>query len=324
MKASYVALLVVIPVLLAGCGFGSMPSESLGTQSKQVTEIASSSTLVYVSDGNAGVVHVFDYKTGASVGKLTGFTKPGGECVDAKGDVFITDFARTSVDEYAHGGRKAISKLQTGGSPVACSVSPNGDLAVANAYTASGGGTIAVFKGATGKPTQYSDPSCNLIAAAGYDGKGNLFVQTQYSSNLCELPKGGKSMRTVSTDVQTNSPFGVMWDGKHITLADDYYTGSVTETIIYQMKQAPSGDLTRVGQTTLTYSECQNRDATYQPFIVGSENTPANKKLATAVVGSDSLCMNKMYKWAYPGGGDPTGSFKFSGHPSGQAVSIAQ
>ena len=113
-------------------------------------------------------------------------------------------------------------------------------------------------------------------------------------------------MRTVSTDVQTNSPFGVMWDGKHITLADDYYTGSVTETIIYQMKEAPSGDLTqRRSDGAYILRLSKSRRATYQPFIVGSENTPANKKLATAVVGSDSFCLGKMYKWAYPGGGDP-------------------
>lgn len=278
--------------------------------------------LVYVSDAHAGVVHVYNYTSGAPVGKLTGFQNPAGQCVDAEGNVFITDLAATKVYEYAHGGKSPIQALSTGGSPVACSVAPNGDLAVANHV--SGGDDIAVFKLATGKPKFYSNPSCSDLAGAGYDGKSNLYIQLVYSSVICELPRGGRAIRVVKSNVVTQSPFGVMWDGKNITLADDFY-GSVSLTLIFQMKEDASGNLTKVGQTTLTDANCSNKAEVYQPFIVGAQNTPINKQLSTAVIGENGWCLGKDYLWKYPKGGSPIRSFALkSSGLKGQSVSIAE
>ena len=88
---------------------------------------------MYVSNDN-GTVTVYSYPQGKMVGTLLGFDVPMGECVDAKGDVFITVYDLDKIYEYAHGGTKAIAKLDDPGSePNSCSVdATTGNLAVDN------------------------------------------------------------------------------------------------------------------------------------------------------------------------------------------------
>jgi len=65
-------------------------------------------TLLYISDFVTNDVFVYNYDTGTSVGKLTGFDWPAGQCVDAKGNVWITSILGNAVYEFSHGGRKPI------------------------------------------------------------------------------------------------------------------------------------------------------------------------------------------------------------------------
>jgi hypothetical protein len=133
-------------------------------------DASSMKKLVYVSIVDKGVVDVYNYKTGARVGQLSGFASPQGQCVDAKGDVFITDYANTSVTEYAHGGLKPLKILQTDGSPIACSVSASGDLSVADEHTdESNQSQIVIFKDASGSPTVYTNSSCYIMFQQGYE-----------------------------------------------------------------------------------------------------------------------------------------------------------
>jgi hypothetical protein len=53
---------------------------------------AKKSILVYVAEMHRRGVFVYDYKSGKRVGALTGLHDPAGECVDAKGDVYVTEF----------------------------------------------------------------------------------------------------------------------------------------------------------------------------------------------------------------------------------------
>ncbi|MFY9737602.1 MAG: hypothetical protein WAK11_00990, partial [Candidatus Cybelea sp.] len=94
---------------------------------------AKSEDLLYISDISTDTVLVYSYKTRAQLGQLTGFGEPYGQCVDASGDIWITDVADRVVDEYAHGGSTPLKQLSASlGEPVGCSVSPNGDLAVSS------------------------------------------------------------------------------------------------------------------------------------------------------------------------------------------------
>ncbi len=67
--------------------------------------------LLYVSNAD-GTVSVYRYWQRTLVGVLTNFTQPMGECADAAGDVYITDYAASTISEYAHGGTKPIRVLE--------------------------------------------------------------------------------------------------------------------------------------------------------------------------------------------------------------------
>lgn len=283
--------------------------------------------LIYLSDPNHGSVHVYNYSTGALVGTLKGFARPEGACVDGKGNVYIVDYAYEKVLEYEHGGKSAIKTLDTIGSAVTCSVSPDGDLAVANYQTSRGQGDVVIFKGASGQATAYSNKNCFYLQDGGYDGKGNFYVQAfSYASKqvVCEVPRGSKTMKTVRANAHVTYPDGVMWDGQELTLADDQpVSGGGSVTTIYRMRESASGDLTQGGKVVLTDSACPKGSEVAEPFIVGAVNTPLNKKLATAVVGPLSGGDCAFGFWNYPSGKDPTKTIKVDQSSYGQTVSIA-
>jgi sugar lactone lactonase YvrE len=106
---------------------------------------ARSEDLLYVanSSGYSGNgVLVYDYRNGKQVGSLTGFDSPDGECVDAKGDIYVVNLGNGETDEYAYGGSRALKTFATNGIAVGCSVSRSGDLAVTSEYTNGGPGQI--------------------------------------------------------------------------------------------------------------------------------------------------------------------------------------
>jgi hypothetical protein len=280
--------------------------------------------LLYVSDGATNDVYVYDYPKGTEVGKLTGFNYPDGQCVDAQGNVYITNFEAGTVLEYAHGGASPIKTLETNGYPIGCAVSPAGDLAVANFSTQSGPGNALVFKGASGTPTEYSDPSqCYYVWPPGYDAKGNLFVEGEYSSiDVCWVPAGGKSMSAIGLGAQIYFPGSVMWGGKYLIFTDQdvdqhYQTGLYAATL--------SGSyISVVGTVTLT-DTCNNDYADVaQPFLVGKANTPVNKSAAKIVVGGNLWCEREVGSWVFLEGKNPSSLLHDAPKlPYGQSVSIA-
>ena len=281
--------------------------------------------LLYISDWDTNDVYVYDYKTRAQVGTLTGFDEPYGQCVDSKGDVFVANFNGASLVEYAHGGSTPIATLSTDGSTIGCSVDKRGDVAAANFVTDSGTGDIQVFAHGGGTPTVYTNGSCAYLWPPGYDDKGNLYVQGESDDFfVCELPAGGNALRTVSVNQKINFGGSVMWDGKYITLTDTEYNGEPDGTGIVQATESSSGDLTVVNETLLQ-DTCEGSYVdVVQPFIVGEKNTPVNRKQGTAVAGADLWCTSQAYAiWAYPGGGDPARSIASAPPAYGQAVSIA-
>ena len=162
--------------LLAGCG-GSQPpigAQGVMPQSHAATTHvdrggswmlpeASSEALLYISNTVSTTVSVYSYPSHYLVGTLTGFTHPEGQCVDANGDVWITD--RASLVEYAHGGSSPMRTLgiKQGAGALGCSVAPNGDLAVSAAVEDGPSHirwVILVFKGASGNPSTYANSKC--------------------------------------------------------------------------------------------------------------------------------------------------------------------
>ena len=336
------ALTVSLVALLAGCG-GSQPASGAPGTMPQSRAMAAHADrggswmapdarkikkLLYVSDQITDYVYVYKYGKKERVGRLTGFRQPYGQCVDAQGDVWITDSLSSAVVEYAHGKSEPMATLSTGygNDPVGCSVAPNGDLAVVNSPNGSAPGNVEVFQNASGPATVYSDSSaCNLMFSPGYDLNDNLYVQGESKSyiGVCELPAGGGSLAPVGSNVNLNYPGSVMWDGKYIALTQPDYMSS-GHTVIFQMSETGSGSLTEQYETTLKDDCSASFEQTPQPFIVGKENTPSNKYEGFAVVGGNVDCSNRVAFWAYPAGGEPLSALPSApAEPYGQSVSIA-
>ena len=286
--------------------------------------------LLYISDGNDDV-YVFDYRTSALLGKLSGYGQfSQGQCVDRRGNVWFTELgffgSGGAAVEYAHGGRTPLRSLETEGSSIGCSIDPtSGDLAVAN--VSSGGSApaeIVVFKNASGTPAAYHNSDCGRPTRPGYDKDGNLYVEGHVSygrpSVVCEIPHRGKALKPVHIDVNIPIPEGAMWDGKYITLAG--IVGFPAKTAIFQMAEDESGNLKKVGRTTLT-DTCNGVHAEVeQPFVVGNNNTPANRRQSNAIVGGNMACLSIFDYWSYPAGANPVKTIP-SYSSSNQSVSIA-
>ncbi|MGC1759763.1 MAG: hypothetical protein WA742_10440, partial [Candidatus Cybelea sp.] len=65
-------------------------------------EAKKAKALLYVTDGNDNDAYVYSYPKRKLVGTLTYLNDPNGMCVDAKGDVFITENYGQQIVEYAH------------------------------------------------------------------------------------------------------------------------------------------------------------------------------------------------------------------------------
>lgn len=286
--------------------------------------------LLYVSDHHTDDVYVYNFKSGAILGKLTGFHDPYGQCVDSNGDIWIANFSGHSIVEYEHGGTSPIRTLMTDGHAIGCSVAPQGDLSVANMSTSDGSGDVEVWENASGSPSSYANAqSCYYLWPPGDDTYGNTFVETTASTYVCELYYGGSQGLMYGNSIfgdykdTINFPGSSMWDGEYLTFTDQEYGGGHS-TAIYQTIEMVSGGLIVTG-TTVLKDGCHGSDVDIvQPFVVGTANTPVNKKQGSVIIGGNLSCSHRFDYWSYPAGGDPIKSLKGAPQePMGASVSIA-
>jgi hypothetical protein len=322
-------------VLLAACGGATgsslTPLSALRTSSSAqhtswMSPLASRKrTLLYVSAQNGTDVTVYDYSNAKQVGMLTGFSAPSGQCVDAKGNVYIANSDSGVVDEYAHGGKQPIKTFTTSGDAFGCSVDKANDLAVTDFLGASyAPGSVTIFPKGSSKGVTYSNPSdCHYIWTAGYDDKGNLVMvaenQASEAVTFCAVLKGSKSLTTLTASGFTiYSPDSTMWDGKYIALGDQQVGGGLQSGMIEATLSGST--LTSHGQVLL--GDTCDGDYTHvvSPFIVGRKNTPINDKQGKVVAGSNEFCNADFRLWHYPAGGPDFKSFTFQS--GGQSVSI--
>ncbi|HEV3092114.1 MAG TPA: hypothetical protein VGX91_11815 [Candidatus Cybelea sp.] len=213
----------------------------------RVVPNTSSSDLLYVT-GDCGGVCVFTYPDGVLVQQLSDSDSPFGECVDKAGDVFVADFGgdtgTAAILEYAHGGTSPIATLSDPGYyPESCSIDPTtGNLAVTN-----DAGPVAIYAGAKGDPTYYTDPKAYLNGFCTYDDKGNLFVdggsRGRGNYALVELPKGRHTFKSIKLDSPPSFWYDIQWAGKYLAIAE-------SATVIYHV--AISGTKgTTIGSTVL-------------------------------------------------------------------------
>jgi hypothetical protein len=122
------ALGAAAAMMLAGCGGSPPPSGAPGAM-PQTSALAAHAdrgrswilpeakrikALIYASDSNSSnAVDVYDYNNRKQVGRLTGFDRPFGECIDARGDVYITNSDSDTTVEYAHAGSSPLKTFTT-------------------------------------------------------------------------------------------------------------------------------------------------------------------------------------------------------------------
>jgi DNA-binding beta-propeller fold protein YncE len=257
--------------------------------------------LLYVTLPTNGSVDVFSYPQGELEGQLTGFSYPYGDCTDEKGNVYITDYNRNAVVEYAHGGTEPVRTLSLPGTgPWSCAVDPGGgNLAVTDAGTVSGAGAdLAIYRKARGAPKTYTDPAIFSYAFCAYDDAGDLYVDGipakgyGYDFELAELEHGGKSLKAVSLEYGTSWNGALQWDRNYLTVGQP-----VPPHILRYTMSAGYG--TYAGSTTLT-----DAYEARQFIIAGGKAVVVNQYYVDRYIARwDVLVFN------YPAGGSETTDF---------------
>lgn len=236
-------------------------------------------------------LNVFTYPQGKLVGGLQQPYSTRGECVDARGDVFVTNI-QGEIEEYAHGHIGVIGELHTVREyPLACAIDPTtGDLAVTG-----GGNRINIFSGAQGNATVYKFRLFSSSSFCSFDGKGNLFLTGALGKRpvLVELPKGSRKLISIKLDTAITQDSEIQWDGQYLAVGVSKLFGA-KKTQIYRFAiNGTSGTL--VGTTEL------GRPAynMYQFLVVGKTLIVSNEYFVSSQSKSDLLFYH------YPSGGAP-------------------
>jgi hypothetical protein len=282
--------------LLAGCSAAGNRAAPATYANPATPPRAANDALLYVVDNGANTVSYLSYPKGKTLGTLTGFGSVNGSCVDAKGDVFITDSHNSELDEFAHGGNTILKQLaDTQDYILGCAVDPvTGNLAVATQPRKSSPGGVAIFTHAKGKPKRFDGSSVVLPSRCTYDDEGNLFVDgsdghAQFA--LAELPRKSKSFVPISLDESIVAAGGLHWDGTYLAV-DDQGAGYQGSTVYRFAISGSSG--TTVSKVALRGS----RDVD-DFWIDGNKLIGPDQGVSSAVV----------RVWKYPSGGKPQRSF---------------
>ncbi len=238
----------------------------------------------YMSNFYGSDLLEFDYPKGdASIGTISGVSDSQGECTGVtsgigKGSFWVVASGSDSVEQFKVGGSSPVATLSvTAGEPAGCAIDPkSGNLAV----TVLADGAVIVFAGAKGSGTSFST---GLIEAffAGYDAKGDLFVDGKNSGSafqLTELPAGAKAFENITTSNSVSFPGGVQYDGKFVTVNDqenhviDQYTVSgTTATLAGSVALSGSGDCvqTWIGKGVVFCADATNEDGEVYKYPAG-------------------------------------------------------
>ncbi len=268
--------------------------------------------LIYVSDYFTDDIYVYKVPSLALVGTLTGFVAPQGLCSDSSGNVWVTSTNTSRIIEYAHGGKTPIATLSDPGeSPVNCSVNPkNGDVAVMNLCPYpdcnNGPGNAIIYPGGSGSGNTYYDPSITFYFYNGYDAAGNLFLDgrsTAGTFQFAELSEGSGAFTNITLNKSISFPGSVQWDGKHITTTPQ----SAKSNLIYRLK------ITGSTGTVIGTARLKAACGLTQTWVHGDD-------VASSYAGSSGSTVDL---WAYPTGGNATGSGPGSNVPIGTTISVA-
>lgn len=300
-----VVVAVAGAAILAACSNGggqlpatSTPASVAGTAHNDgrswIDPASASGTLVYISDQYLKKVFIYSYPALQLVGTLTGFAQPDGECVDAAGNVWITDLLKAQVVEYAHGSTQMKATLSdTGYLPYSCAVDPaNGDIAVVNFEANPTPGSISIFRKARGAPHVYTFVRLSVPFFTAYDARGRLFVDGYsgfYSPAFVLARIRNSNLTEIALNQQIDAPGDVVIVGSRVNIGDGFRD---THAVYGFKVSGRTGTL--IGTTRL-----RRTDVIEEFAVVGKSliTTNVNQLVGSAMV------------FRYPKGGSPKDVF---------------
>ena len=245
-----------------------------------------------------GGVALFTYPNGAYLGQLPappeGWSEPQGECVDNRGNVYIANTSRSTIDEYSHGGTFIQSLTDAGQYPVSCAFDrTSGNLAVANVISVSGGpGSISTYHAGALQNT-FPVPNMFRVYFVGYaGGTGTLWLDGSDSSGVFRYDSfsGGTFTPVPISGGTIGSPGSVQWSAltKSMNVGDQ---ATFAHPTIYRV--SPTGRIT--GSTVL---KC--------PIASGCIAIGYFIKGANVLVPGSTASSGAVLVYPYPAGGDPS------------------
>jgi hypothetical protein len=313
---------IIAALAFAGCGSQVAPTGGATTGAAAATApnrpSSSGNDLLYASDFQRTDVDIFTYPEGAlqATFNMPGDATASGVCSDANGDVFITAYTGTVyfagyVYEYQHGATTPSASLSIGTyMPVACAVDPTtGNLAVANFYynqTEEVTGNVAIFTGAQGQPSFFTDSAVLTYESVTYDGQSNLYLLGSHDGvqnyQFAELPAGTSDFTNITVSGLPNGkkrPELVQWDGKYIALLGGrLYNGKHSDPVIYRVTTSGS-----IGSVVGTTKFRGLGDHLFAGFLIQGNQVVLNDGHLN---GHELLGIFK-----YPAGGKPTNTIKY-------------
>jgi hypothetical protein len=261
------ALALSAAAFLAGCG-GSQPpigAPPVQVATKSVRESqaikrdsatgswmlpeAKNEDLLYIT--NYSYVSVLTYPEGKQVGTLNGFSSAAGECVDAKGDVFVTNDNPVALYEYAHGSTKRIATyLPEKAGSTGCAIDP----ATNNIAVTGSTNFVNIFEPGKRKPNVIEDEDEFANDLCTYDNRGDLFVGGSSNATgglaLTELPNGTRKFTDIQIGPSIDPTQNIQWVGKNLVMVS--FTGKPEHKNIALVQLAINGSqATQVGTTAL-------------------------------------------------------------------------
>lgn len=303
--------------LLAGCSASPLPTSQPGYQHSWMGGEATTGDLMYVADTKDAKVDVYTYPDGKAAGALTGFEGLSFMCVDGEGHIFIPDYGRSEIFEYAHGGTKPIRSLTDGkAAPYGCAVNPkNGDLAVANFSIEGGGaaGDVLVYAHARQETKSYDLGDIEHPYFCAYDDAGNLFVEGSVPASfpgpsaLEELAKGATLFRNVTLENIPAYMNGLQWTGNYLAMGTGTIAGpSSGDTYVYHVQ------ISDLSAKTIGTTQVKENGPTANFYVDGS---------TIVVAGGETQAGIGFFH--YPAGGNPFRTLAQTS-PYGVVVSAAR
>jgi len=260
-----------------------------------------------------GAIYMFDYNTGASLGQVAtppeGFLEVQGGCSDTSGNVFFSNTALSTVDEFNHSGTYVQTINDPGQFPVGCAFDKSsGNLAISNIIDTSGGpGSISIWSGGS-LSGPFFPPNMSRVYFIGYEGKtGTLWLSGSDSSGFFQYDSyaGGTFTSVGVHGASVGFPGTVAWSAstRWMNVGDQDTFSAPT---FYQVDDG--GNV--MGSTVTTCTQSSDFCDIVQASIKGP-----------GLVGPDAVLLSAN-RFAYPAGGAPTLNYPAAYvQPIGSAVS---